>query len=307
MILKGKIFASALIAVVLTACGGNNPLKYEDTHSRGTAEIYIEESFKPLFDTSIYTFEGLYPKADIQPVYSSEGMIIDAFFKNKTKTICISRDFTKEEKARLRQQQVEVISHKVAQDAVTLIVNPENTDTLMTIDQLKRILMGKDTIWPGLKTKINVVYDQANSANFNYLMDLVGKNNLPINVFAVKSNEEVINYVKKNKSALGVIGLNWVSDSDDFDALKFMDGLQVVSVAKTAKDEYFKPYAGFIHTHEYPLYREIWLINKGRASGLHTGFVLFMIGESGQTIVLKSALVPASAPVRLIQMKPDDF
>jgi phosphate transport system substrate-binding protein len=299
-----KFSVSAISILCLSACAeGENPLAYsKDAHGRGNISIQIEESFKPLFDTSIYTFESQFPKATINPVYSSEGKIIEAFFQNKVKTICISRDFTKEEKAQLKKQQVEVRSDKVAQDAVTLIVNPANNDTLMTMDKLKRILTGKDTVWDGLKTKINVVFDQKNSANFNYLKNLVQKEDLPVNVFAVNSNVEVINYVKKNKSALGVIGLNWVSDQDDFDVLDFVDGIKVISLAKTENGKYFKPYAGFIYTQEYPLYREIWMINKAKKSGLNTGFVLFMLGDKGQLIVQKSALVPATAPVRLIQM-----
>lgn len=299
-----KITFGIIALIGISGCSeGENPLAYStDTHGRGKITVQIEESFKPLFDTSIYTFESQYPKADIVPEYASEGKIIESFFQNKVKTICISRDFTKEEKARLKTQQVEVRSDKIAHDAVALIVNPANTDTLMTMDKLKRILTGKDTVWSGLKTKINVVFDQENSANFNYLKNLVNDQNLPVNVFAVKSNVEVINYVKKNKSALGVIGLNWISDQDDFDVLDFVDGIKVVSVAQKEGGKYFKPYAGFIYTQEYPLFREIWMINKGKRSGLNTGFVIFMTGEKGQLIVQKSALVPANAPVRLIQM-----
>jgi phosphate transport system substrate-binding protein len=75
-----------------------------------------------------------------------------------------------------------------------------------------------------------------------------------------------------------------------------------VALAEEENGKYFQPYAGFIYTKEYPLTRDIWIINKGRKSGLNTGFVLFMISETGQTIVQKSSLVPANAPVRLIQM-----
>jgi phosphate transport system substrate-binding protein len=58
-----------------------------------------------------------------------------------------------------------------------------------------------------------------------------------------------------------------------------------------------------MYTKEYPLIRDIWMINKGRKSGLNTGFVLFMTSEIGQTIIQKSGLVPANSPVRLIQFK----
>jgi phosphate transport system substrate-binding protein len=301
---KNFYFLLSLITMVsLSACSGATST---DTHSSGESVVYVEESFKPLFETSIDTFESLNVKADITAKYNSESNIIDMFFKNKAKTICITRDFTKEEKEQLKKNQVEVRSDKIAVDAVALIVNTENSDTLLTVEQLKRIITGKDTIWAGLKTKINVVFDQENSANFHYLKELCAVGNLPINVFAVKSNEDVINYVKTHKSALGVIGVNWVSDRDDFDVLDFLYGIKVVAIAKTEKDKYFKPYQGFIYTKEYPLTRDVWMINKAKKSGLNTGLVLFMIGENGQLLIQKCGLVPANSPVRLIQMSTEE-
>jgi hypothetical protein len=44
------------------------------------------------------------------------------------------------------------------------------------------------------------------------------------------------------------------------------------------------------------------MINKAKKSGLNSGFVLFMKGDKGQLIIQKSALVPATAPIRLIQI-----
>lgn len=302
---KFKILSILTVATTIVACNDSeNPLAYaKNAHGRGAVKIFIEESFKPLFDTSIYTFESFYPKANITPVYRSEGDIINAFFANKTKTITISRDFTAAEKYKLKKNSVEVRSEKIAEDALALIIHPSNNDSLITLDELKAIVSGKQTTWKTSQSKINVVFDQKNSANFAYLIDLCKIKQLPINVFAVKSNVEVINYVKNNPSALGVIGLNWISDQDDFDVLDFVNGLKVMSVAKDNKSAYFKPYAGFIYTREYPLKREIWMINKAGRQTLNSGFVLFMKGEKGQLIVQKSALVPANAPVRLIQLR----
>ena len=302
---KFKMLSILTVATTIVACNDSeNPLAYaKNAHGRGAVKIFIEESFKPLFDTSIYTFESFYPKANITPVYRSEGDIINAFFANKTKTITISRDFTATEKYKLKKNSVEVRSEKIAEDALALIIHPSNNDSLITLDELKAIVSGKQTTWKTSQSKINVVFDQKNSANFAYLIDLCKIKQLPINVFAVKSNVEVINYVKNNPSALGVIGLNWISDQDDFDVLDFVNGLKVMSVAKNNKSAYFKPYAGFIYTREYPLKREIWMINKAGRQTLNSGFVLFMKGEKGQLIVQKSALVPANAPVRLIQLR----
>lgn len=292
----------SLIALLgLQACGPGSVGYDEDTHSRGKAVIYFEESYKPLFETSIYTFEGLYPSADIKPVYKTEGEIIKAFFEGKVKTICVTRDFTAKEKKDLKQGSIEVRSNLIAFDAVALIINPQNSDSTISVDKIKRILTGQDSLWSNGK-KINVVFDNANSANFNYLHKLIGNGKLSKNVFAVKSNEQVIKHVKENPSSIGVIGVNWISDHDDKNVLNFLKGIRVMWVSKTDGGEAFQPYQAYIYTKEYPLTREMWIINIGSRSGLHSGFVNFMQQEKGQLIIHKSALVTATAPVRMIEM-----
>jgi phosphate transport system substrate-binding protein len=291
---------------ILQSCDSpQNPLAYvKETHGRGKATIYVEESFKPLFETSISTFESLNPKAKITAKYLAENDIIQSFFENKVKTIAISRDFTKTEKKYLKNKNVEVTSERIALDAVTLIVNPENNDTIISIAQLKKYLTDKSSVWPSSKKAITIVFDQENSANYNYLTEMLQTKKLGTNVFAAHSNEEVITYVKKNKDAIGVIGLNWISDQEDFEVLNFLDGIHVMDVKLTEDSESFKPINGFIYTREYPLIRDVWMINKGSRAGLNTGFQNFMVGEKGQMLIHKSELVPANNPVRLIQMNP---
>lgn len=294
-----------LVAGLFFSCNSHdNPLAYQtDTHGRGKTKILIEESFKRLFDTSIYTFQSQYPKATIHPFYKNESDIIRSFYNNESKTIVISRDLTEEEKRSLKSKKVEVRSDKIATDAIAVIVHPSNKDTLFTVDELKKILVGNQVYWKSSNQAIKVVYDNINSANYNYLVNFCGSENKSNNVFAVKSNEEVIRYVQKTPGALGIIGLNWISDLNDFDVKDFLEGIKVAAIAKDKSSDYFQPYAGFMYTKEYPLIRDVWMINKGRKSGLNTGFVLFMTSEIGQTIIQKSGLVPANSPVRLIQFK----
>lgn len=301
--MKKILLISVIVSFVLVACD-ENPFVYKGpSHGRGEATIYIEESYKPLFESMTYVFESQYPKADIKPVYCSEIDAIDAFLNDKTKTLFITRDFTDDEKDKLKKKQVEVKSTKIADDAVTLILNNENMDSLFTVDQIKHILKGEDSIWESTKQNKIIVFDQNNSANFIYLSNLIGNQKMGKNVFSVKSNEEVINYVKKTKNAIGVIGVNWISDKDDSTVMNFLDGIKVAEIAKDNQSDYFKPYQAYIYTKEYPLTRELWCINKGSRSGLNTGYVNFVQGEKGQLIIQKSALMPANSPVRMIQVR----
>lgn len=305
--MKNKLVGILVVTAMLFA-SCDNSMKGKNTNSSGDIAVYVEESYKPLFETSIYTFEAQYPLSNIRQSYLSETEVIEAFMTGKTSTICITRDFTDAEKKALREKSnVEVRSYKLAIDAIALIIHPENTDTLFTVDRIKAILKGQDTLWTGSNRKINVVFDKPNSANFHYLKHLADVETLPSNVYAVNSNEEVINFVKDNRNAIGVIGVNWISDDDDPATLNFKDGIKVVEVSKGENQEYFKPFQAYIYDeyHKqagYPLVREAWLITKGGRMTLDGGFTNFMIGEKGQLIVHKSALIPAKMIGRVVNV-----
>ncbi|MEY4991586.1 MAG: hypothetical protein RI948_455 [Bacteroidota bacterium] len=299
-----KYFFLILIgALVSTACDrNNNPFVYQkDAHGRGKAKILVEQSFQPLFQTSIETFMSQYPRARVSAQYLPENAIIEAFYANKSKTIVITRDFNDKEKEYLKSKNVSFRSDKIASDAVVLIMHPSMTDTLLSVDQIRNLLSGNKTKLASNTLPKQIVFDQNGSANFNFMINMLQIGQLGQNVSALKSNQEVINYVKTHPGTMGIIGLNWISDQEDPASLAFMDGLKIASVYDKDPQAACKPYAGFIYTKEYPLIRDIWVINKGRRSGLNTGFVLFMKkDDKGQLIIQKSGLVPALTPVRLV-------
>ncbi len=298
-----RILIFFLISVCFASCdSNNNPFVYQkDAHGRGKTHLYVEESFKPLFTTCIETFMSQYPKASIKAIYSAEDQIIEAFYQNKTKTIVITRDFNDEEKAYLKSKNVSYRSDKIATDAVVLIMHPTMADTVLSIAQIKSLLSNNNTKLPSGQSITQIVFDQKGSANFNFMTNMLGINQLAERVSALNSNEEVINYVKSHPGTIGVIGLNWIADQDDPTTLAFMDGLRIAAVYQDKPQYAYKPYAGMIYTKEYPLIRDIWVINKGRRSGLNTGFVLFMKkDDKGQLIIQKSGLVPALTPIRLV-------
>jgi phosphate transport system substrate-binding protein len=299
---KFKLTAPALAVIALFSGCSENPLAYQkDTHSRGREVLYLEDSYKPLFETAIYTFEGQFPKANLVPEYCTQQDAIGAIFTKKTNAICISRDLNKTEKADLKKRNIEVRSSQIAVDAVALIVHRDNKDTLITVEELKKILRGEKSTWENGEP-INVVFDKVNSANFQYLRELSGNSAIPANVFAVKSNSEVLRYVKDHSNALGVIGVNWISDEDDKVVQAYRSGISTLWVAKSAGKPAFQPFQGDIASKEYPLTREVWLINKGSRAGLSTGFVNWMEKDNGQLLVQKCGLVAARPVERNLQI-----
>ena len=87
--------------------------------------------------------------------------------------------------------------------------------------------------------------------------------------------------------------------------MSFINKINVVAVSQQNIDDgsYYRPYQGFIYDKSYPFVREIYLITRETFAGLGTGFISWACAEQGQRIVLKSGLVPATMPIRLVQIK----
>jgi phosphate transport system substrate-binding protein len=297
-----------LSSFALCSCN-QNPVgeAYTDTPTSGKVNISVDESYALLFDTQIYTFEALYPNAKINARFKSEKEALIDLLKDSSKVAVLNRELTKEELAKFKAANIYPKTTKIAEDAVALVVNNLNIDTSLTVKQLKKFLCGEDSVWPQNKNqKINIVFDNPNSANYRYLKNLVEQKDFGKNVFAVTSNPEVINYVNTHENALGVISVNWISDTDDTLTQSFLKKVKVVGLTDeeypNELTKFRKPRQAYIANKSYPLCRSVYMINRQTRAGLGTGFVSFVAGEKGQRMMKLAGLVPATMQVRLIQI-----
>jgi len=309
--LKSTIGLLVTFMLFIVAC--QNPMGVQplgETPTRGNIRISVDESFQLLFDSQVYTFQSLYINAKIAAKYKPESDVLDDFMKDSVSTVVLTRELSKTEKDYLFSQKFIARTTKIAHDALALIVNPNNPDSLILASQFSDILKGKLTSWKQINPNspdnpINVVFDNNRSGNVRYFRErfsLTG--NFPTNCFAVNSNEEVIDYVKRNRSALGIISVNWISDKKDSTSQRFLESVRVVEVGTNASS-YSKPYQGYIAEGSYPFCRDVYMICRETFSGLGSGFTSFVAGDQGQRIILKSGLVPATMPIRLIQINKD--
>jgi phosphate transport system substrate-binding protein len=248
----------AFVSALFYACsGGADSPKHTDTTTSGKVNIVVDESFQKLFDNQIYTFQAIYKNATVNVNYIAENEALTYLMNDSCKVAVMCRDITATERKSFEAKNIFPISTKIAEDAIVLLVNPENMDTVLTVDQVKSILLGKDSLWKQLnKTSVlegvNVVFDNAGSANARFMKDslLQGKD-FAKNVFAVKSNPEVIEYVSSHKNALGILSVNWISDMDDSLTTNTLKKVKVVAIAKDSTSKPFKAYQAYIKTKEY--------------------------------------------------------
>lgn len=288
------------------ACG--NPAKQQST-TRGQSKVGVDESFRLIADAEIYAFSAQYPEAIIEPLYMSEGELLELMKKDSLRLIIIGRKLSTDEIKFFEAKRSHPKITKIAYDGLALIVNRANPDTNISFENLEKIFRGELKTWNlGQSAKksdsIRIVFDHPLSSNVRYLKNTLNLKSLPGNCYAVKSNQEVVNYVEKNRNAIGIIGSNWISDPEDTVSHAFLSKIKVVGISSrndpSAALGYVKPYQGYIASGEYPFKREINIISRELGVRVGTGFAAFTAGDVGQRIILKSGLVPALAPVRLI-------
>jgi phosphate transport system substrate-binding protein len=282
-----------------------------ETPTRGKITITADESFRPIIETEVYTFSHLYENAHITPQFKPEYDVISDFMNDSVKVIITSKKLTDYQIQYLRDTLIVARTTTFAYDALALVTNKENKDTLLTFNSVRDIFLGNVKTWNNIDPKsklgtIRVIFDNNKSGNIRYFKELFGiKDTLKGNFFAVNSNPEVINFVSRNPDAIGIVSVNWISDKDDSLSLNFTNKVNTLAISQQYVNDgsFYRPQQGFIYDKSYPFVREIYVITRETFPGLGSGFVNWLCAEQGQRIVLKSGLVPATMPIRLVQMK----
>ena len=289
-----QLLGLAVILILVSACQSKSKDGLTDTYTSGVIAIAADESFQPIVQEEVDVFEGVFPLAGIVPRYVTEVEAVNLLLKDSLRLAITSRRLTPEEMNSFNSRKFFPQEIKIATDGLALITNKDNPDTLITVNDIRDILTGKTTQWreiyPASQLKdIRLVFDNKNSSTVRFAVDSICKGApLSDQIKALKTNREVIDFVSKTPDAIGIIGVNWLSDRNDSTGLSFSKEVRVMSVSaadKATPENSFKPYQ-----------------NDPR-SALPWGFASFLASDRGQRIILKSGLVPATQPVRVVNIK----
>ncbi len=296
-------FYSGIAALTLglfsVSCNDGKEVKQEniETTKKGNISITVDESFKPVIEQELKVFDSSFPEATIRVQYKPEHQCIEDLFKDSARLILTTRDISPQERQTLLNNGVKVRSMPIAMDAIAVIVHPGSADSVMTVGQLRSILLG-NFIRP-----YTIVFDNQQSGTVRYMMDsLIPGQKFSSKSYAVKDNESVIKYVSENEGSLGVVGVSHVYDPEDGDVNSvgtFKKGIRVVSLVDDSTGKYYEPYQAYIALKKYPLRRSLYFISRESWQGLGTGFINFLCSEPGQLIFSKARLVPLRVQLRI--------
>jgi len=289
-----------LVAVVLSCRKENEPIEGESL-TYGKATILVDNTIQPIVEDVLAVFHSVYNNAHIHQVNLPENELMRAL-RDTSQIAVMPRRFTAEEEAHFRNRKIEPKVTEFATDAIALITSRTATDTVLELEELYRAMRGNTS---SKVTKL--VFDNANSSTVKFLMQQAGVKTLPSkNIYALKSNEEVIKFVRANNDAIGIVGVNWMLQPPN-ELVEDVENVRVLALDNVKNDKagkkYYKPSQGNIARGLYPLTRKLYVLNYQGKKGLGMGFATYISAPEGQRIILKSGLVPIKIPPREVEVQ----
>lgn len=304
-----KILSISLLLLLLSACTPR--VEVDHRMHEGNIDFCCDESYANVLAQQVFVFTRTNPGAFIDMTRCTEREALTALLEDSVRLITLTRKLSTAEKNRILENQLNYNETHIAVDAVAFVVNKNNPDSVLTTDDIRRILTGEVTQWNELFPdsrlgKIQVIFDNRNSSTVHYAIDSICAPDALYNgVSAVENSLQVVDEVSKRRNAIGVIGAGWINALDSAE-VRVRDLISPVRVKKTPDAPAFGPFQAYIASADYPYFRSIYMINTESNNGLCTGFTIFVAGQRGQKIFEKSNISPARIEERVINLK-DEF
>ncbi|MBI5699974.1 phosphate ABC transporter substrate-binding protein [Candidatus Saganbacteria bacterium] len=278
----GLVIVSCLLVIVLVAgCGGGKKaiqVKGSDTMVN-LGQAWSEEFMKQNPEISIAMTGG------------GSGTGIAALIGGTTDIAQASRNMEPKEIELARKKGIEPKEIHVANDGITLVVHPKNPVSRLTVKQLSDIYIGKIKNWKevgGPDLKIVALSRERNSGTHVFFLEHVvklgekkNKNEFAPAILMMPSSQAIIEEVKANPSAIGYVGLGYLTDQE-----------KALEIARAPGSAYVKPSIKTVTSNQYPISRSLLFYTNGEPTGDVKSFIDYVLSKPGQKMVLKMDFVP---------------
>lgn len=260
----------------------------------GSFKIIGSNTVTPLSAVWSEDFMKANPKVSIAVSGPGSGVGIAALIDSTTDICQASRLITQSEIDQAKTKGVNPYEIQVATDALSVVVNPSNPVSELTIVQLSAIYTNKITNWKevgGNDAPIVAIARDTNSGTHVFFKEhVVQMAGLPTadktleygnKVLQLPSTEEGVSQVASNPNAIFYAGLGYVNDT-----------VKAIAVKKTADDPAVRPSVATALDGTYPVSRPLLYYTNGMPTGVIKAYIDYCLSAAGQQEVLNAGFVP---------------
>lgn len=253
--LAATVISSALL---LAACGGSSSSDSSasgDANLSGAIRIDGSSTVYPLSALAAEDFMGVNPGVQVTVAASGTGGGFEKFCRGETDANDASRPIKDEEAAACAEAGVEFASLTVATDALTVVVNKENTwATCLTVEELNKIWAPDSKVanWNEVRADfpdepLKLFGPGTDSGTFDYFTDEINGEEGASRADYTPSEDDnvIVQGVSGSKGGLGYFGFTYFEENADKLTAVEIDGGNgcVAPSVETARDGSYSPLA----------------------------------------------------------------
>jgi len=211
------------------------------------------------------------------------GVGIAALIDGEVNIASASREMTDDEIKSAEAKGINPVETTIAYDGITVIVNPSNSVSNLTFDQLRGIYNGSISNWKevgGADAQIAVISRDSSSGTYkDFQKDVLQGDEYRPDALTQPATGGIVTEVSQNTNAIGYIGFAYLDSS--IKALSLDNGNGSVTPTEES-----------ILNGSYPLSRSLYFCTNGEPSDLIKEFTDFVTSEKGQKIVSTVGYIP---------------
>jgi phosphate transport system substrate-binding protein len=235
-------------------------------------------------------FSNENPKVSISVTGGGSGTGIAALINKQTDIADASRAMKDEEVQDAEANGVNPVETQVALDGLSVVVNPSNPVTELSIPQLSDIYSGKVSNWKdvgGNDASIVVLARDTNSGTHVFFKEHVvqyqEKLEYGSDVQFMAATQAGFDEVAGNENAIMYGGLGYVTDE-----------VKPLGIKKDDSSPAVQASIATVKSGEYPIARPLFVYTNGEPTGLLKAYIDWILGSEGQAIVEELEFVPIS-------------
>lgn len=287
---------ACLLALTVMALAGCRPSEGDGPASAATAiQNKGSDTIVNLALAWAERYQTLHPQLNIAVTGGGSGTGIAALANRTVDLANASRQIKPEEIETARGNGVEPQEYVIAQDAIAIVVHPDNPVDHITLAQLSAIYSGKITNWQelgGEDRPIVLLSRETNSGTHVYFLeevvrlgDSADKTLFSPDTLLLPSSEGISVEVRQNPNAIGYDGLGYVTAD-----------MKTLDVGLDPQGPFWPPNAATVNAGTYPIARKLYMYTAGEPQGELKAYLEWILSPEAQQIVQDLGFVPVSAP-----------
>lgn len=282
-----KIIFSLLIVFNYGCSNSGKEKGKEETKGDNQNEITIKgsDTVLPLSQKEAEVFGNQHKEANIVVTGGGSGIGFTALIDNNTDIAMASRKIKLDERMTLQKAGKEVKETIIAHDALAVIINPANTVSKLTREQLEGIFTGQLKNWKevgGEDLKIVVYSRESSSGTYEFFKEhVLNKKNYASNVLSLPATGAITESVSQTKGAIGYVGLAYLEKT-----------IKPVQVSFDQGKTFVTPSMEAAKNNTYPITRPLYYYYLTSKEVQLKAFVDYVLSPEGQKIVQEVGYVP---------------